>query len=174
MTEAFKRGFMDKMAELNKRAYELGSTSKGGLFSGLRSTADNFKPEDPLIGEPGGSLGLVRNPEGEGYIGLATHYTPAPGTAAAGDYSDMFFDNPDNWRPHTVDEQIAGYNDSIKDRDGLIRRVPIVEDGEFNSTYWKDNKDLANLQADAIRRRRGAGKPMVFNKELKRYRLPQD
>lgn len=165
---------MDKMAELNKRAYELGSTSRGGLFGGIRSTYDSFEPKDPMIGDPTGSLELVDNPDGAGFIGNVTHYTPTFGTAAAGAYPDMFYDNPDNWRPHTVAEQVDGYDRSVQDSDGLLRRVPLVEDGQFNSTYWKDNMDLANLQSDAIRRRRGAGKPMVFNKQIKRYRLPED
>ena len=45
------------------------------------------------------------------------------------------------------------------------KRYPVGDKG----MQVKDNLDLANMQSDAIRRRRGTGRTLLFNKETGKY-----
>ena len=168
--QAYINGFMCKCAEhgipegtavhMLKTAYELGSVSPpdlGGLPGMPPPDWKSFAKEDPLTRYP-------RN-------GVAEAWMP-----------NWFADNilrgvvdANLPKPKSTKEQIKDYK-AIADHfeDGLIRRLPIVEDGQYNSTSVKDFNDLANLQSDAIRRRRGVGRNLIWNPKIQRYRVQDE
>ena len=136
-------GFMSKCAELGvpgpvaermcKAAYELGSVNGEDSVSDLMYYA-------------------LEDPEAKRYF----HVDPVSGKripVAPPSRAGV------TTMPISAEEQLDRYLMLSHDNPDYNRRIPIVRNGVPASTRWSGPEDLANLQSDAIRRRRGVRQP---------------